>query len=128
MKEYEKDGRRYFEYANEGKMQNFFNISSARYEVAEESFRNSNGKDVKIQIFHHKDHMTGTLTESWPRPKISLEYLLPALQSLPVRSACGFLNSHVMRVLSPSLSRIRYPYAEDFRLGTEMTSSDRQRQ
>ena len=27
IKEYEKDGRRYFEYANEGKIQNFFNIS-----------------------------------------------------------------------------------------------------
>lgn len=56
MKEYEKDGRRYFEYANEGKMQNFFNISSARYEVAEDSYRNSNGEDVKIQIFHHQAH------------------------------------------------------------------------
>ncbi|MBC6995674.1 M1 family aminopeptidase [Neolewinella lacunae] len=55
-KEYEKDGRRYFEYANEGKIQNFWNISSANYEVLEDVYRNTNGRDVKIQIFHHKNH------------------------------------------------------------------------
>ncbi|MCX8210442.1 MAG: M1 family aminopeptidase [Lewinella sp.] len=73
MKEYEKDGRRYFEYANEGKMQNFFNISSARYEVAEDSYRNSNGKDVKIQIFYHKAH-DRNIDRFMESAKMSLEY------------------------------------------------------
>jgi hypothetical protein len=73
MKEYEKDGRRYFEYANEGKMQNFFNISSARYEVAEDSYRNSNGKEVKIQLFYHKDH-DRNVDRFMESAKLSLEY------------------------------------------------------
>lgn len=73
IKEYEKNGRRYFEYANEGKMQNFFNISSARYEVAEDSYRNSNGEDVKVQIFHHKEH-NRNIDRFMESAKMSLEY------------------------------------------------------
>ncbi len=73
IKEYEKDGRRYFEYVNEGRMQNFFNISSARYEVAEDSYRNANGKDVKIQIFYHKEH-DRNIDRFMASAKMSLEY------------------------------------------------------
>lgn len=73
IKEYEKDGRRYFEYANEGKIQNFFNISSAQYEVMEDTYQNSNGKDVKIQIFYHKDH-DRNLDRFMASAKLSLEY------------------------------------------------------
>lgn len=73
MKEYEKDGRRYFEYANEGKMQNFFNISSARYEVQEDSYTNSNGKEVKIQMFHHPGHGRNN-DRIMASAKLSLDY------------------------------------------------------
>ena len=55
-REYEQDGRRYFEYVNERRMQNFYNISSARYAVAEETWKNSNGRDVKVQIYHDPKH------------------------------------------------------------------------
>lgn len=73
IKEYEKDGRRYFEYANEGKIQNFFNISSARYELTEETWKNSNGRDVKVQIFHHKDHNLN-VNRFMESAKLSLAY------------------------------------------------------
>ncbi|MEL7161560.1 MAG: peptidase M1, partial [Bacteroidota bacterium] len=73
IREYEKDGRRYFEYANQGKMQNFFNISSARYEVLEDSYRNSNGEDVKIQIFYHEGHERN-LDRFMESAKLSLAY------------------------------------------------------
>ena len=56
VREYEQDGRRYFEYENEGLMQNFYNISSARYTVTEEDWKNTNGRDVKVQIFHDAKH------------------------------------------------------------------------
>ena len=55
-REYERDGRRYFEYVNESPIQNFYNISSARYAVTERTWENSNGRDVKLQIFHHDRH------------------------------------------------------------------------
>ncbi|MEM9528788.1 MAG: M1 family aminopeptidase, partial [Bacteroidota bacterium] len=73
IKEYEKDGRRYFEYANEGKIQNFFNISSASYEVAEETWQNTNGRDVKVQVFHHPDH-NRNVDRFMEATKLSLEY------------------------------------------------------
>ncbi len=56
VREWEENGRRYFEYANKNKIQNFFNISSARYEVMEETYRGTDGRDIKLQIFHHPDH------------------------------------------------------------------------
>ncbi|MEM9259352.1 MAG: M1 family aminopeptidase, partial [Bacteroidota bacterium] len=73
IKEYEKDGRRYFEYANEGKIQNFFNISSASYEVAEETWQNTNGRDVKVQVFHHPEH-DRNVDRFMEATKLSLEY------------------------------------------------------
>ncbi|WP_020567790.1 ABC transporter permease/M1 family aminopeptidase [Neolewinella persica] len=111
IKEYEKDGRRYFEYANEGKIQNFFNISSARYEVAEDSYRNSNGQDVKIQIFHHKDH-AWNIDRIMQSAKVSLEYYsknfspyqFDQLRILEFPRYASFAQSFPNTV----------PYAEDF--------------
>ncbi|MGB3547535.1 MAG: M1 family aminopeptidase [Saprospiraceae bacterium] len=73
IREYEENGRRYFEYANEGKMQNFFNISSARYEVGERTWENGNGRDVKIQIFHDAKH-DRNITRYLDAVEESLEY------------------------------------------------------
>ncbi|MEO0732520.1 MAG: M1 family aminopeptidase, partial [Bacteroidota bacterium] len=73
VEEYEKDGRRYFGYKNKGKMQNFFNISSARYKVLEDTYRNTNGEDVKIQIFYHEGH-DRNLDRFMEAAKLSLEY------------------------------------------------------
>lgn len=111
MKEYEKDGRRYFEYANEGKIQNFFNISSARYEVLEDVYRNTNGQDVKIQIFHHKSH-TRNLDRFMASAKASLAYYsehfspfqFDQLRILEFPRYASFAQSFPNTV----------PYAEDF--------------
>ncbi|MEZ4991590.1 MAG: peptidase M1 [Saprospiraceae bacterium] len=54
--EWEENGRRYFRYRNRGLIQNFFNISSARYAVEEDTWHGANGQEVKIQIYHHPTH------------------------------------------------------------------------
>lgn len=51
LKEWEKDGRRYFHYKMDDKILNFYNFMSAEYEVLEEEF---NG--IQLQIFYHKGH------------------------------------------------------------------------
>ena len=51
QKEWEEDGRNYFHYKMERPMLNFFNISSARYEVAKDSWN-----DVDLTIYYHKGH------------------------------------------------------------------------
>ena len=56
QKEWEENGRKYYHYKNNGLIQNFFNISSARYAVEEKDWKGSRGETVKIQIFHHADH------------------------------------------------------------------------
>lgn len=55
-REWEENGRHYFSYRNRGLIQNFFNISSARYAVKEDQWNGPQGEEVKIQIFHHPEH------------------------------------------------------------------------
>jgi len=50
-KEWEQDGRRYFEYAMDSPMVNFFNIMSAKLEVKTEMH---NG--VEIAVYYHREH------------------------------------------------------------------------
>jgi ABC-2 type transport system permease protein len=50
-KEWEQDGRRYFEYAMDSPMVNFFNIMSAKLEVKKEMH---NG--VEIAVYYHREH------------------------------------------------------------------------
>jgi hypothetical protein len=54
--EWEENGRRYFRYRNRGLIQNFFNISSAKYTVKEDTWRSPDGREVNIQIYHHPTH------------------------------------------------------------------------
>lgn len=51
IKEWEQDGRKYYTYKMNRPMLNFYNISSARYEVVEEMH---NG--TRVAIYYHKDH------------------------------------------------------------------------
>ncbi len=73
VREYKRDGRRYFEYANAGKIQNFFNISSARYKQVEEDYTTASGQAVKLQIFHHQTH-AANLDRYLDAMKRSLDY------------------------------------------------------
>ena len=56
QKEWEKDGRKYYQYKMEGEMDYFFNVSSARYDVYKEDWKGKNGDKVAIEIFHHPSH------------------------------------------------------------------------
>lgn len=72
-REWEENGRRYFAYRNRGLIQNFFNISSARYTIKEDTWTGPNGEDVKIQIFHHPAH-TYNLDRMSESVRTSLDY------------------------------------------------------
>lgn len=72
-REWEADGRRYFSYRNRGPIQNFFNISSARYAVTEDVWRGPDGREVKIQIFHHPTH-TRNLDRLTASVQASMDY------------------------------------------------------
>ncbi|MEL6760026.1 MAG: M1 family aminopeptidase [Myxococcota bacterium] len=50
-REWQEDGRRYFRYAMDRPINNFFSFQSAAYEVAEDTW---NG--IELQVFHHPEH------------------------------------------------------------------------
>ncbi|NJC28058.1 ABC transporter permease/M1 family aminopeptidase [Neolewinella antarctica] len=56
QRSWEEDGRKYYHYKMEGKMDAFFNFSSARYAVARDTWRGDNGDTVAIEIYHHPTH------------------------------------------------------------------------
>lgn len=56
QREWEENGRKYFHYKMNGKIQAFFNVSSARYEVMQDTWSNPDGSTGKVQIFHHPTH------------------------------------------------------------------------
>lgn len=72
-KEWTENGRNYFQYRNRGLIQNFFNISSARYAVHEDTWNAPRGAAVKIQLFHHPGH-TYNLERISEAVKASLNY------------------------------------------------------
>ncbi|WP_438961620.1 M1 family aminopeptidase [Nonlabens sp.] len=51
MKEWEKDGRKYFHYKMDSKILNFYNFMSGRYEVLRDEH-----DGVKLEIYYHPDH------------------------------------------------------------------------
>ncbi len=55
-KTWEKDGRRYFEYVQDEPMLNFFTVVSAKYDVLRDKVKTPDGREVNIEIYHHKDH------------------------------------------------------------------------
>lgn len=56
VKEWEENGRKYYHYKMDEVMQMFFNVSSARYAVIEDTWKNPDGSKGNIQVFHHPDH------------------------------------------------------------------------
>lgn len=55
-REWEADGRRYFEYELDHPALNFYSFLSARYEVAREEWRTPNGDVVDLEVYHQKEH------------------------------------------------------------------------
>jgi len=56
QREWEENGRKYYEYKMEGELDYFFNVSSARYNIHQEEWVGKDGEKVNIEIFHHPDH------------------------------------------------------------------------
>lgn len=56
QKEWEEDGKKFYHYKMEGELDYFFNVSSARYEVYKDVWKDNSGKQVNIEIFHHPSH------------------------------------------------------------------------
>ena len=56
QKEWTQNGRKYFNYQQNEFMDLFFNVASARYAVHRETVKNSDGQDIKVEIFHHPTH------------------------------------------------------------------------
>ncbi|TXD50614.1 MULTISPECIES: ABC transporter permease/M1 family aminopeptidase [unclassified Polaribacter] len=56
QKEWEENGRKYYHYKMNRKLNFFYNISSAKYAVHREVWTSATGKKVNIEIFHHPTH------------------------------------------------------------------------
>lgn len=56
QKEWEENGRKYYQYKMEGELDYFFNVSSARYQVFREEWNGKDGEKVNIELFHHPTH------------------------------------------------------------------------
>jgi aminopeptidase N len=73
QKEWEEDGRKFYQYKMDGEMDLFFNISSARYNVLRDQWKAPGGQVVNIEIFHHPSH-TYNLDRFVKSVKASLDY------------------------------------------------------
>lgn len=73
QKEWEENGRKYYHYKMDGEMDLFFNLSSARYAVLRDKWKNPEGKEINIEIFHHPTH-TYNLERYVKSVKASLDY------------------------------------------------------
>ena len=56
QKEWEADGRKYYQYKMKGELLYFFNVSSARYAVHKEVWTGPGNEAINIEIFHHPKH------------------------------------------------------------------------
>jgi ABC-2 type transport system permease protein len=50
------NARKYFHYVQNESMDMFFSVASAKYAIHRETIKNSDGKDIKVEIFHHPTH------------------------------------------------------------------------
>jgi hypothetical protein len=73
QKNWEENGRTYFQYKMEGEMDMFFTVVSARYAVAKDQWKGPDGKEVAIEIFHHPTH-TYNLDRFIASVKASMDY------------------------------------------------------
>jgi ABC-2 type transport system permease protein len=56
QREWEEGGKRYFHYRMDAEMDLFFNIVSARYEVARDVWKGPDGREIRIEIYYHPGH------------------------------------------------------------------------
>ncbi|MBL7828193.1 MAG: hypothetical protein JNJ57_16295 [Saprospiraceae bacterium] len=56
QREWTENGRRFFHYKQDSKINYFFNIVSGRYDVLRDVWKGPDGKTVNIEIFHHYEH------------------------------------------------------------------------
>ncbi|MDX2135182.1 MAG: M1 family aminopeptidase [Saprospiraceae bacterium] len=56
QREWTENGRRYFHYKQDSKIDYFFNVVSARYTVLRDEWTSPDGKKVNIEIYHHHEH------------------------------------------------------------------------
>lgn len=111
MKQWEKDGRNYYNYKLEGKTDYFFSFVSAAYDVIKDSWTAPSGKKVAIEIYHS------------PKHKKNLEYFIKGIKiSLDYNSKNYFEYPYtVIRIIEfPAYSNFAQsfattiPYSEDF--------------
>jgi len=56
QKQWTENGRSYFQYIQDTKIQFFLSIISGNFDVFKDSVTISNGNKIKIEIYHHKNH------------------------------------------------------------------------
>ncbi len=58
QREWTENGRKYYHYAMDSKILNFYSFLSARYEIAKDVWKDPQGKqqDVAVEVYYHKGH------------------------------------------------------------------------
>ena len=56
IKEWEENGRRYFEYQLDRSALNFYSFISGAYEVERDSWQSPDGETVKVEVYYHPGH------------------------------------------------------------------------
>jgi len=79
IKEWEKDGRKYYQYKMDTEILNFYAFNSARYEV-----KKSKWKGVNLEVYYHKGH-TYNLDRMLASSKASLSYYTQEYSPYPHR-------------------------------------------
>jgi hypothetical protein len=74
QREWEEGDRKYYHYKMDGEMDLFFNMSSARYSIQQDSWTSDAGDSVNIEIYYHHAH-TRNLDRFIKSIKSSFDYL-----------------------------------------------------
>lgn len=111
QKEWEENGRKYYEYEMDAGMANFYNFVSARYAVTKDTWKSDSEQVVNIEIYHHPTH-TKNIDRFIKSVKVSLDYFSKNFAPYQHRQ---------MRILEfPRYARFAQsfantvPYSEDF--------------
>ena len=73
QKEWEQDGRKYFQYEMDSKMAKFYNLLSGRYELQRDTFMMYDSIPIDLEIYYHHQH-TYNLDAMMEAMKASLKY------------------------------------------------------
>ncbi len=120
-KQWEENGRNYFQYKMEEKTDYFFSFVSAAYDIERDSWTAPSGKKVAIEIYHSPKHKRN-LNYFIKGVKIALDYNSKNFMEYPY-SVIRIIEFPAHTVFAQSFAT-SIPYSEDFGFAADFSKAD----